>query len=261
MKTRKMVIRADDIGYTDVCNIGTFKAIDAGLVTQMDVMLECPGSVDAFRRIRNYPWISMGWHMHFWGSPVLDPREVPSLLAENGHFKQSLAKHTDIEYDEIYREMDAQMQRCMEIAGRIPQVSSMYDPGPDATPFQLAAIEICKKYNIHYGFATRLNKQQDVDSGRHPALVQPAREPYRDLDIAQPGPGFAYQGLKDGPLGSYTQYDPIKNYLIADPDHLAEHRVGGLAPGICGRLYNVRRQSHKAAHDVEPRYRRRVDDE
>ena len=67
----KMIIRADDVGFTDVCNIGTFETFDKGLSTSADVMLDCPGTEDALRRLRNYPWISVGWHGHMWGSPVL----------------------------------------------------------------------------------------------------------------------------------------------------------------------------------------------
>ena len=33
------------------------------------------------------PWLSVGWHRHLWERPVLDPKEVPSLVDENGRFK------------------------------------------------------------------------------------------------------------------------------------------------------------------------------
>lgn len=224
--TRKMIIRADDIGYTDVCNIGTFKAIEEGIVTQMDTMLECPGSVDALKRIRNYPWCAMGWHAHFWGSPVLDPKEVPSLVQPNGRFRENLSKLMDISYDEIFAEMDAQMQRSLELAGRVPDVSSIYGANEGDPPFVFAMEAICQKYGIHYGFATRINPPDEVASGRHKALTEPCREPYRHLDIVQPGPRHAYQGWRNGPDAAYTDYDPINNYLVKDPDNLAAHRVG-----------------------------------
>lgn len=43
----KMIVRADDVGYTLVNNIGAFEAIENGVVTSSDVMLDCPGTVDA----------------------------------------------------------------------------------------------------------------------------------------------------------------------------------------------------------------------
>lgn len=48
----KLVIRADDVGYTNVCNTGAFESIDNGVVTSADVMLDCPGTGDALRRFR-----------------------------------------------------------------------------------------------------------------------------------------------------------------------------------------------------------------
>ena len=35
----KLVIRGDDVGYSKVCNIGSFEAIENGVVTSADVMI------------------------------------------------------------------------------------------------------------------------------------------------------------------------------------------------------------------------------
>ena len=83
---RKMIVRADDIGHSKVCNIGTFEAIENGVVTSADVMLDSPGTEDALERLKAYPWLSVGWHMHMWGAPVLDPKRVPSLIEKGGQF-------------------------------------------------------------------------------------------------------------------------------------------------------------------------------
>ena len=66
----KLIIRADDVGYTKIHNLGTFQTIDEGVVTSADVMLDCPGTVDALEQLKERPWISVGWHAHFWGAPV-----------------------------------------------------------------------------------------------------------------------------------------------------------------------------------------------
>ena len=63
----KLIIRIDDVGYTEVHNLGSWKAIEQGIATSADVMLDTPGTEDALRRLRDYPWISVGWHSHFWG--------------------------------------------------------------------------------------------------------------------------------------------------------------------------------------------------
>ncbi len=97
----KMIIRADDVGFTDVCNIGTFETFDRGLSTSADMMLDCPGTEDALRRLRGYPWISVGWHGHMWGSPVLGKARVPSLVEHggpfDGRFRTDLRKAEDVD--------------------------------------------------------------------------------------------------------------------------------------------------------------------
>ena len=88
----KLIVRIDDIGYTDINNMGSFLAIHEGIATAADVMLDTPGTEDALRRLKECPWISVGWHTHFWGSPVLPAEQVPSLIQENGHFKPDMYK-------------------------------------------------------------------------------------------------------------------------------------------------------------------------
>lgn len=38
----KLIVRADDFGYTKTHNDGTMKAIDDGIVTSVDIMLDTP---------------------------------------------------------------------------------------------------------------------------------------------------------------------------------------------------------------------------
>ena len=90
---RKMVVRADNIGMSKVCNIGTFEAIEHGVVTAAGVMLDSPGTEDALERLEAYPWISVGWHMHIWGAPVSDSERVPSLIEKDGQFAGRFRKH------------------------------------------------------------------------------------------------------------------------------------------------------------------------
>ena len=44
---QKLIIRADEVGYTEVCNIGTFETFHHGYATTADVMLDAPGIEDA----------------------------------------------------------------------------------------------------------------------------------------------------------------------------------------------------------------------
>ena len=88
--------------------------------------------------------------------------------------------------------------------------------------FAKAMTDTCEKYGIHYGFASRSNPPGRPASD----VLIPAREKYAALDIYNPGPRNAYKGWQNGPAAAYTDYNPLENYIIADPDNMAAHRVG-----------------------------------
>ena len=123
-RNRKMIVRADDVGQSKICNLGTFEAIEHGVVTAADVMLDSPGTEDALERLGAYPWLSVGWHMHMWGAPVLGAKAVPSLVEKggefDGRFRLDLQKASDVVHDEAVRELRAQLLRCAKILGRVP---------------------------------------------------------------------------------------------------------------------------------------------
>ena len=123
---RRMIVRADDVGQSVVCNIGAFEAIDRGVVTAADVMLDSPGTVDALEKLRKRPWISTGWHMHMWGKPVLGATTVPSLVEHggdfDGRFRTDVTHADDISYEEALSELRAQLVRCRRVLGALPDV-------------------------------------------------------------------------------------------------------------------------------------------
>ena len=153
----KMIIRADDVGFTDVCNIGTFETFDKGLSTSADVMLESPGTVDALKRLRNYPWISVGWHAHMWCSPVLDAAKVPSLVEHggefDGRFRTDLRQAEDINFDEAVAELTAQLERCKDVLGRYPDTGANIHGN---SVWAHAMEQVQRERNIPIRFASRL---------------------------------------------------------------------------------------------------------
>lgn len=153
----KMIIRADDVGFTDVCNIGTFETFDRGFATSADVMLDSPGTEDALRRLRGYPWISVGWHAHMWGAPVLGKERVPSLVEHggefDGRFRADINTAADVDEAEARAELRAQLERCRDILGRFPDTGA---GGRGTGPWRQAMRELQEELGIPTGFARRL---------------------------------------------------------------------------------------------------------
>lgn len=209
---KKMIVRADDVGYTHVFNLGTFEAIDHGIVTSADVMLESPGTIEALEFLKERPWISIGWHAHFWFGPVLPPEEVPSLLIPGtNRFRADLQspEAQGIDEEELRAECRAQMKRCVQILGRVPDTTDL--TGVDCV-FNKVKKEICDEYGIVYNFATK---------GGRTGTTYPD-EKWKDRKILIPAPNHAYEKVfTESLIEQYEEYDPIKYYL-EDPDKMLE---------------------------------------
>ena len=228
---RKMVIRADDVGHSKVCNIGTFEAIDGGMVTSIDIMLDSPGTVDALERLRAYPWLSLGWHMHMWGAPVTDAKRVPSLVEHggefDGRFRMDLARATDVNYDEAVLELRAQLERCARILGKVPDTRGGGDNG--TTPWARAVTQVGGEYGLAYNYAgepeTNANYQKKINAAQkageawaafYPATPRPAVKPdarWASRKMYNAAGTTAYIDLLTDSISSVEKnYDSLKFY-------------------------------------------------
>lgn len=162
---KKMIIRADDVGFSPVNDIGAFEAIEHGVVTAADVMMDCPGTVGALTRLREMPWISVGWHTHMWGSPVSDPETVPSLILHEGpfagRFRPDMKSAEDVVFEEILQELRAQIERCVTILGRAPSTGGSMKQDNTA-PYARAFLQVCEEYGIVLNIARREPANEEV---------------------------------------------------------------------------------------------------
>ena len=212
---KKMIVRADDVGYTVVNNMGAFETMENGVVSAADVMLDCPGTVDALERLKSMPWISVGWHSHFWGSPLLPFDQVPSLVdPATGHFRTDLRMAQDVSFDECLAEMYAQMERCEKILGRVPDTCGDLEP---LSPFTRAQIQICDALGIVHNFVTK--------EGRN-GMIYP-QEKYKSAGIFTLGPGVAYADLQtDSITEQEKNYDPYLYYAEDRGGMMARYEEG-----------------------------------
>lgn len=198
----KMIIRNDDVGYSEVNDIGMFETLDNGASTACDVMLESPGTEKALEKLRNYPWISIGWHSHCWNAPVLGAKNVPSLvIPETGRFRHDLHTAMDIDYEELVSEFRAQIERCISILGKAPDVCAR-DTEP--TVFNKAQKQICEEYGIVTDFSSRLGSQEEG------TVCADARWAGRKIYFLDEG--IAYKDILTDSIKEQQAYDPVKFY-------------------------------------------------
>lgn len=207
---KKMIVRADDVGYTHVFNLGTFEAIRNGVVTSADVMLDAPGTEEALSLLKDMPWISVGWHSHFWCSPVLPAEQVPSLLIPGtDRFRHDLQTTDALDAGELEAECQAEIRRCIQILGRAPDTTNL---STGQTVFNRVKKKICDEYGIAYHFGVKLGRGQ----------VDKPLEKWADRKIFVPSPVNAYKEIENESItDQYERYDPVK-YYTEDPDHLLD---------------------------------------
>lgn len=119
-KMIKLIVNADDFGYSAGINYGIIESHLHGIVNSTTMMMNMSGTKHAVALAKQYPTLKVGVHLVLTcGKPLLD--NVKTLVDENGNFKSLhyLMKHMDIDLDELEREWTAQMEAIYE-AGLTP---------------------------------------------------------------------------------------------------------------------------------------------
>lgn len=115
---RRLVINADDFGFTAGVNRAVLEAVRAGVVTSATVMANGPRLAEAAELARSQPQLGIGCHVVLVdGTPVLPPEKLPTL-APGGRFRDSLLQFARavqrgaVDPMEIEAEAAAQMHKA-----------------------------------------------------------------------------------------------------------------------------------------------------
>lgn len=122
--SKKLLLRADDLGYSEAVNYGIEKSIKEGLIRSLGVMVNMPATEHGFHLIKDCD-IALGVHTNICAErPLTDPSLIPSLVDDNGYFKSSRtyreAKEDFVVFEEVILEIEAQYHRFVELFGRKP---------------------------------------------------------------------------------------------------------------------------------------------
>lgn len=124
---KRLLMRADDLGYSDGVNYGILKAASSGLIRSIGVMTNMPYARQGILNLKGLP-ICFGQHTNICvGRPLCDPKMIPSLCNENGEFKKSKtyreakAENKDfVVVEEAVLEIEAQYQQFLSLVGSEP---------------------------------------------------------------------------------------------------------------------------------------------
>lgn len=124
---KRLLIRADDLGYSEGVNCGIAKTVKHGLIRSVGVMTNMPTAAHGLDLLKGRE-LCLGQHTNICtGRPLSDPKKIPSLCQENGEF------HTSKEYrmaaeqgkdfvvlDEAILEIEEQYRQFKKLTGEEP---------------------------------------------------------------------------------------------------------------------------------------------
>lgn len=145
---KKVLFRADDLGYSEAVNYGIEKSVKDGLIQSVGVMVNMASTEHGVKLIKN-EGIAFGQHTNICvGKPLSNPKQIPSLVDKNGNFKSSKmyreATSDFVVFEEVMIEIDAQYKRFVELFGRKPDY---FEGHAVASPNYLKALEQFAKEN------------------------------------------------------------------------------------------------------------------
>lgn len=124
---KRMLIRADDLGFSEGINCGIARSVKSGLVRSVGIMTNMPTATEGVEMLKG-TGVCYGQHTNICaGRPLTDPEKIPSLVQSNGEFRHSkeyreaYKERTDfVNMEEVILEIEAQYQRFKELTGEEP---------------------------------------------------------------------------------------------------------------------------------------------
>ena len=206
----KILVRADDLGYSEAFNYGLARAVKSGIVRSVGVM---PNMEWAEHGVRLLEGTDVTFTVHAnicQGKPLCDPKLVPSLVDEQGQFKDKelyrAAKEDFVDLDEAVLEVEAQYLHLVELTGKKPYMVEAH--AVPSNNFMKAIVMVARKYGVeHLKFGPRgamigkTTMKFSMDSGNpdydpfesfKKAALQPMAEDEAALMVLHPGFVDAY---------------------------------------------------------------------
>jgi predicted glycoside hydrolase/deacetylase ChbG (UPF0249 family) len=157
----KLITQGDDFGITRGVTYGIVDSIDLGLLRNTGLFANMPAAELAVSFMADRPQVCFGIDFNIVTGPCCaDPRDVPALVDENGAFIRSSVRIHDprwateegrremFPYDQVYRELKAQYDRFVGLAGRKP--GYLHAHSITSEPYVEAIRQLVKETGIPY---------------------------------------------------------------------------------------------------------------
>ncbi len=124
----KVIVNADDLGYSEQVNDSIFELMRKGRVTSATVLANGPGADHAARWLKELPQCSFGAHLNLSEfRPLSRHHDLQPILDEAGAFRGNAARETCFTAslrEGIFQEFCAQIERLKELGISISHLDS-----------------------------------------------------------------------------------------------------------------------------------------
>lgn len=156
---KKLIVNADDFGFSEAYNYGVIHAFEHGVLTSASIMPNMDAAVHAAALAKMHPKLCISQHTNIvQGNCVADPATIPSIVRPDGSFYRSgeykpdgLAKKSGgtrvADKEDFKRETRAQLERLKELLGYYPVHIEGHSILSESIALALA--EIAKEYGMH----------------------------------------------------------------------------------------------------------------
>jgi predicted glycoside hydrolase/deacetylase ChbG (UPF0249 family) len=144
----KLIVNADDFGYSRAVNYGIIDCHKYGIVTSATMMMNMGGTSHAIALAKENPSLRVGIHLVLTcGKPLLN--DVPNLTDENGFFKKIpyFKAQVDLNIEEIEREWTAQIEKFIKTGLPISHLDSHHHVHHLKALYPLIK-KLAKKYDV-----------------------------------------------------------------------------------------------------------------
>ncbi len=135
---RRLIVNADDFGFTAGVNRGIVEAHTNGIVTSSSLMANGPAFADAVHWAKTVPLLSIGCHVVLIdGEPVLDAKQLPSITSAQTSTNLTAPRFRDglksfaaraladrLDPDEIEAEANAQIRKLQSAGIRVSHLDT-----------------------------------------------------------------------------------------------------------------------------------------
>lgn len=165
-KMKQLIINADDMGMSKGITYGCLDAFKKGIVSNISLMINMPYSDLAVEKVLENPEVKVGLHLCLTsqggkkrvGKPVLSPKEVPSLIDEEGYFKGFKrvkrffglfpGQVFDYSLGEVEKELRAQVKKAMDSGLDLTHLDSNEGFHNLNQDYFNLVFKLCKEFNL-----------------------------------------------------------------------------------------------------------------